>query len=367
MRHPLFITISIVITLAIGLIAGSTWHDRMPWSESGLFSDSPIGDFLDEQEVERPLQKYSFPALRTQSFDPASITIVEEMSSSEEFTSYLVDIETLGKNMSGQLNLPNEISSDTPVILMVRGYVDPAIYFTGLGTRNGAAAYAQAGFITLAPDFFGYGQSDPEPDDSWQARFEKPIIIAEILEGIRQQGVPTETDRHQTDQIGLWGHSNGGQISLSVLEILQQPIPATLWAPVTAPFPYSVLFFSIDHQDEGRGMRLWVNQLEAVYDLEDFSITQHVDGLRGPLMIHHGTADDAALADWTRRFAGIVNEENEVRKARISKESTDSAEIATPEPIDFTYHAYPGANHNLQPGWDTVVARDIEFFRSHLY
>jgi len=354
----LFLTLG----LSLGVVFGSVWRDNMPWIDWDQVGLGGLGE-SEQQPTELPLEKYTFPRLRETEVTPAEITLTRELSSTPEFSTHLVTISTLGKSMTGQLNLPVEITPDTPVILMLRGYVAPEIYTTGLGTRNGAAAYARAGFITLAPDFFGYAGSDPEPEDSWQARFEKPVIAAEILKGIQENGVPTPNKPHITAQIGLWGHSNGGQIGLSVLEILQEPIPATFWAPVTAPFPYSVLFFTIDHDDEGRGMRLWVQQLESLYNLQEFSITRYVDGLRGPLMIHHGSGDDAALNDWSSRFAKLIRTENEKRE---DWNSTASAELALPEPIAFTYHVYPGADHNLQPGWNTVVERDIQFFRTHL-
>lgn len=334
----------------------------MPWTEWDQVGFGGLGE-SERPPTELPLVQYSFERLRETTFSPADISITRELATNPEFSTQLVTITTLDKTMTGQLNLPAEITPNTPVIVMLRGYVAPNIYTTGLGTRNAAAAYARAGFITLAPDFFGYAGSDPEPEDSWQARFEKPVIVAEILEGVRSGGVPTLAERHTTSQIGLWGHSNGGQIGLSVLEILQEPIPATFWAPVTAPFPYSILFFSIDHEDEGRGMRLWVHQLESLYNLQEFSITRYVDGLRGPLMIHHGSGDEAALNAWSSSFAQLVRTENAQRE---TWNSTASAALARPEPIPFTYHVYPGADHNLQPGWNIVVERDIAFFRTYL-
>jgi dipeptidyl aminopeptidase/acylaminoacyl peptidase len=29
---------------------------------------------------------------------------------------------------------------------------------------------------------------------------------------------------------------------------------------------------------------------------------------------------------------------------------------------DVEYYTYPGADHNMRPGWDSVALRDIEFF-----
>jgi acetyl esterase/lipase len=174
-----------------------------------------------------------------------------------------------------------------------------------------------------------------------------------------------------TNNIGLWGHSNGGHIAISVLEITKQPYPTALWAPVTAPFPYSVLFFSDEDEDEGKRMRIWVNQLERDYELREFSITQYLDGLLGPIQLHHGTADEAALKIWSDEFIQKIEKENDRRaflKEEFQASSTESAKADDPflQPIDITYYKYPGADHNMQPGWDTVVERDITFYKDHL-
>lgn len=340
--------------------------------------------FVEEEAVKRyHYTEYTFENLRTREYLPKQITIEKPLSQTSTFQSYLFSYKPLGRKMTGQLNVPTKVSANTPVIIMNRGYVPEEIFVTGVGTSNAAAALASAGFITIAPDFFGYGESEPEPTDTWIARFEKPVAVIELLETVRQVGVPiTQNGQlHKTAQVGFWGHSNGGQITMSVLEILEEPIPTTLWAPVLAPFPYSVLFYSDEIDDEGRDMRFYVNNLERDYDLKLFSVTQHLDGLIGPILLHHGTADDAALVAWSDEFMDRVEKENdrraEVVKNLAEQEKSDSpspAETATPSaepiknlaPIDITYHRYPGADHNMRPSWDTVVTRDIEFFKNQL-
>lgn len=342
-----------------------------PYSDDGTLK---VPFIPQETPKPLPLLAYEFQNLRERSYSASEITIENELDATEDYTSYIFSYNTLDKKMTGQLNIPADATTETPVILMIRGYVPPEIYTTGIGTKNAAAAFAREGYITIAPDFFGYGESDPEPEDSWQARFEKPILVIELLNSIKNRGIPlseTATITAKTDNIGIWAHSNGGQIALSVLEITKEPIPTSLWAPVTAPFPYSVLFFSDEADDEGKGMRLWVNQLEQDYELKNFSVTSFLDGLRGPIQLHHGTADEAALKAWSDEFMVKIEKENDRRAALLKEYQLSASESAKAEdpllqPIEIEYFTYPGANHNLVPSWDTVVARDIEFYNKNL-
>lgn len=327
----------------------------------------------------KPLLAYTIPALSQRQPQASQIVVEEVITDQPTYTAYLFSYITLGKRMTGQLNVPKPLPASASAIVMLRGYVPQSTYQTGIGTRNAARIYAENGFITLAPDFFSHGGSDPEPEDGWQARFEKPINVLELIATLETKtlNVPVSPDDLTTStsvevhNIGLWGHSNGGQIALTTLEILQRPLPTTLWAPVTVPFPYSVLFFTDEADDEGKGMRAWLSIFERDYDVFDFTLTKHLDKLTGPLQIHHGTNDDAALKAWSDEFVDKIRAEN-TRRAQLvtaANEATASA-VATPSgiltPIEYSYFIYPGADHNLQPGWNTVVERDLEFFKQTL-
>lgn len=337
-----------------------------------------------ESTQPKPLQAYSIPNLATREYRPSHITVEKVLTSTDTYTSYLFSYTTLDKRMTGLLNVPTEPLPGNPTVIMLRGYVPPESFETGVGTRNAGYALAQNGFITLAPDFFSYGGSDPEPEDVWQARFEKPIVVIELLKTLQAEpltidpatldhATPVPTTVPSTPQtltvgkIGLWGHSNGGQIALSTLEVLGTRLPTTLWAPVTAPFPYSILYFSDESADEGKESRKWIGQFEDIYDVFDFSLTQHLDRLYGPLQIHHGTHDDAALKAWSDEFIAKVETENE-RRAKVKGANTQDTSInqSELEPIEIKYFVYEGADHNLQPSWQTVVDRDIEFFTQQL-
>lgn len=308
---------------------------------------SPLGN---DAENERPLDRYAFDALRGKRFEPKPIRLVEPIATESAFVSWLFEFETEEGRVSGQVNMPakptdigrvtNNDSRITtfPVIVMLRGYVDKEIYETGVGTKNAAAVFARSGFLTLAPDFLGYGSSDPESTDEIKARLIRPATILQLLSSLAS--FPYVDPNH----IALWAHSNGGQIALSVLEITGKPYPTTLWAPVTKPFPYSILYYTDELDDHGKYLRRKIAEFEKVYDAEKFSITNDYDWITAPIQIHQGIADDAVPKEWSDEF---------VKSMKDLDKNVD-------------YSVYPDADHNMKPSWNTVIARDLEFFRKHL-
>lgn len=342
-----------------------------------LKSPNMRSPFISQNKVEQlPLIKYSFENLPSFPYQSSQLTIEKQIASQPEYASYVFSFQTLGKTMTGQLNLPSTPAPahGYPVIVMLRGWAPEETYTVGTGTKAAATVFAHYGYVTLAPDFFGYGGSDPEADNPWEARLQKPINVMELLKTIQENPEFTiEGQRVNLNacscQHAIWAHSNGGQIALSVLEILEQPLPTTLWAPVTAPFPYSMLFYSDEHEDEGKEMRAWLAQFEEDYDVFEFSLTQHLHRLTGSIQVHQGTADDAVPVAWNDEFVEKVETENKHRKEIIDqiKASTSSAEVKLPLPqVELTYYKYPGADHNLKPAWNTVVQRDVQFFNQQL-
>jgi hypothetical protein len=87
--------------------------------------------------------------------------------------------------------------------------------------------------------------------------------------------------------------------------------------------------------------------------------------------LHHGSADESALQVWSDEFVKKIDSENDRRKflkTQFEENATESAKADDPflQPVDISYYKYPGADHNLQPSWDTVVERDIDFYTKHL-
>lgn len=397
----IILTFFLTATLALGYWLGQQHPNQnlfslLSYSPSQLIS--PLTSTIEPTPKPLPLNQYSIPNLKEYPFESSKILVTQVVEEQETFTTYLFSYQTMGKTMTGSANIPQECIEKTscPVVVLVRGYATPEQYSPGFGTRNAAAVFANNGYITLAPDFFGFANSDPEPEDPWEARFIKPINVIELIHSIKDNpnlqispSVASSTDNSSAEdltntidltnfvtanpsQINIWAHSNGGQITLSVMQVMEESIPATLWAPVTAPFPYSILFFTRTSADEGKEARAWLAMFERDYDVLDFTITQHLDKLTGPIQIHHGSRDPDALQAWSDSLIRKIELENErrekIEEVDLELEAGSQLEInSNQEPVEFEYYVYPQADHNLQPSenWNQAIARDLEFFAQY--
>lgn len=320
---------------AVGAIAG--WLGRnFGFSQSSGQLISPVSSV--PTPAPQPLLKYSFDNLGQSVFTPKAITLTEKIKDNDKFTNWLFTFETQEGKVSGSANIPkicDAFEKKCPVILMLRGYVDKEAFSPGIGTKKAAGVYASNGFITLAPDFLGYGNSDPEPDNEIKSRLIKPASVLQLLASIPNLPMADHNN------VFLWGHSNGGQIGLSVLTLTDKIKSASFWAPVSKPFPYSILYYTDDLDDHGKYLRNAVAKFESAYDPELFSLNNYLDKINSPLIVHHGTADEAVPWKWSMDLAKSLQE--------LKK--------------DAILYQYSGADHNLTPGWNSVVNTDLKFFR----
>ena len=368
-KNFLFICLLLIIASCLSFVVAYFYLKNEP---------APFVENITKQiktEKPLPLLQYSFKNLRQKEFIAKQAIKVEKILSEDEKTGVYVLLfkyESQGKNISGALNLKIDENSresiKKPVVIMFRGYAPIENYYSGMGTKNAAAVFASNNYITLAPDFLGFGESDPEPIDTWEDRFIKTVNAVDLIKTVQTfpeidlsalKNFPLQKITLDPDKIGIWGHSNGGQIAISVLEAMNSNLPTTLWAPVLAPFPYSILYFSDEYEDEGKATRKYLALFEEDYDVFDFSITQHLNQLHGPIQIQHGTNDDSALVAWTEEFLAKVDLEN---KRRATDGSTEDKKLS----IEIDFYKYPGANHNLQPNWNEAIQKDLNFFAKNI-
>ncbi len=231
---------------------------------------------------------------------------------------------------------------------MIRGFVPKEKYAIGIGTARAGEVFAQNGFITLAPDFLGYGASDKASKDSIEDRFQSYTTVVALLSTLDNlnSGLTASYSgkiRADSSKVGIWGHSNGGHIALSVLEITGKNYPTVLWAPVSKPFPYSVLYYTDEFDDHGMALRKVIANFENDYNIELYSLTNFYSWINAPLEIHQGTADDSVPIKWSDNLVADLK--------KLDK--------------DITYFTYPGADHNLLPGWGEAVQRSLDFYKSN--
>jgi len=304
------------------------------------------------EEIKKyPFNKYQIENLANKEIKTGSFEIIETLDETDDYIQYKFAFKfdpTLDggnlKTTTGLINLPKK-EGKLPVILMIRGYVDQNIYTTGMGSINAGEYFAKNGFITIAPDFLGYAESDEEAEDIFETRFQTYTTVLSLLHSIKAGDLAEITDNKiDPDKMTIWAHSNGGQIALTVLAITKQNIPTTLWAPVTKSFPYSILYYLDEADDHGKFLRKELAKFEEDYDVEKYTFTNYLEEITAPIQLHQGTSDDAVPVEWSDEF---VNSIKDLKK-------------------DIVYYKYPGADHNLNPGWNTAVERDLSFFTKEI-
>lgn len=328
-----------ILILLVGILAG--------WLSKTYLGESHGNKNLIAIVKPRPLEKYSIENLSKLRVPKSEIKREDTLKEGKGFTSYLFSMvfdPTLSdpsgksnKKVTGLLNIPKKEGS-FPVIVMFRGYVDQKEYKTGDGTRRAGEFFSENGFITIAPDFPGYGGSDSEGENIFESRFQTYTTALITLASVKSIN---EWDK---ENIFIWGHSNGGHIAITSLEITGENYPTVLWAPVSKPFPYSVLYYTDESEDKGKLIRRGLARFEDDYDTELYSPDNYLNRIKAALSIHQGTSDDSVPKSWTDTFTAKLSNLN----------------------VKYDYYVYPGADHNLSPLWNVAAERSLNFFKKNL-
>lgn len=334
MRKTLLSILTAVVVFLIG------WFGRILYT---LPKSKSVERTISQIVKPTPLVKYQIDNLSGENIPASKIVIGEVISETSDYSTYKYsmqfnpDLGTTQKTVTGIINIPKG-TGPFPVIIMFRGFVSQETYIMGTGTQPSAKVFAKNGYITIAPDFLGYGNSDKESSNIFESRFQTWVTAVATLKSANS------IKQWDGKNIFIWGHSNGGQIALTTLEITEVDYPTVLWAPVSMRFPASILYYIGDAEDGGKYLISELAGFEEIYDAEKFSLTNYFSNIKAPIQINQGTGD-TAVPYW---LSDTLNEE--------LKDATVSA----------TYIKYPGADHNMRPSWDKVVENSLDFYNKHL-
>lgn len=327
-----------VLGLAICLVFGTIW---LGWQ--GFFAGAVIKSPIVLPRP-RPLDKYTILNLAKRTYRPSEIEFVRILKTNKDSTVWQFFYQSDERRISGAATLPlgvattSALTSSQRVIVMVHGFVEAETYYSGFGTERVAAELAKRGYVILAPDLLGLGESDKGPGDSFEDRFLTYTAVLNLLSSVETKCGGCK--------VGLWGHSNGGQIVFSILTITERPYVTGLWNPVSRFFPFNILFYMDYFEDKGRWLRKALAAFEETYDVDLYSFTNYLSRIKAPILVQQGAADQQVPQRWSDE---IVQD--------LKREATESA---------VTYKTYPGADHNLIPLWDKAVLDLTQFYDRNL-
>lgn len=305
-----------------------------------------ISPLVDIVFTEHSLEKYDFDNLIKRQGKASGIKILGPIKAIEDrrrtlkikdlsFLTREISFESDGKKVSGMINYFDD-NKIRPVVIMIRGYAEKEGYYPGSGTWKVADELAKEGYVTVSLDFLGYADSDADSADVLEARFHKVSEVLDLIESVKQlPGVDKE-------RIGIWAHSNGGQIALSVLEINGENHPTILWAPMTNPFPQSLIDTADEGEQKDQAIK-FVNLFTKYYDPRRYAFENYYEWINSPILIQQGLMDSQVKVEW---------QEDVVSKLKMFDKNAE-------------LKVYEGADHNMNGSWQEAVEKSKQFYKKY--
>lgn len=279
-------------------------------------------------------------------YPAGDIKTEETLKPGVNYQRYIASYQSDGLKIYGLFTVPNANKPENgfPSIVFLHGYLDSKTYQTTARYVAYQDGFARNGFITFKPDLRGHGKSEGE---SVNSHFSQGYVI-DTLNLISALKIYKEAN---PKLIGMWGHSNGGEITMRSLEVSPDIKAAVIWAGVVGSYEDIMVTY--------RAKIPWMNGHDSQNDLiqkygqpnlqspfwSKIDPYSYIQNITAPVQLHHGTADTSVPIEISRHF-------NEVLKN-------------AGKTIEF--FEYPNGDHNLaSPNFSPAMERSIAFFKKYL-
>jgi hypothetical protein len=104
----------------------------------------------------------SLPALMDRQYDGRALRARQVLARTDAYTRYYATFRSGSLRISGVMNVPRG-PGPFPVVVLLHGYIDPAVYENGQGLLREQDYLARRGYVALHVDYRGHAGSDPAP------------------------------------------------------------------------------------------------------------------------------------------------------------------------------------------------------------
>ncbi len=299
----------------------------------------------------------SFPlaisVMRAKAYPGSDLVVQSTLPGGAGYNRYIVSYQSDGLTLFGLLAVPTgaKPAGGWPVILLNHGYIPPPEYSSADSYGAIVPPLAEAGYIVFKPDYRGNGNSPGTPCQIYIC----PDYVTDSLNALAS--IKKYKDANP-DNIGVWGHSMGGNVTLHEMVISHDLKAAALMAGVVGSYSDILDWWKrrvasgvLTTQNDIETQQL-VDQMVSLHGTPqtnpDFwnaiDPTNFVSDVNAPVLIQVGTADTVVPPSFSQELAGRLQSAGK----------------------SVTLHVYPGADHNLAPDTSTAAAEAIAFFNQQL-
>jgi dipeptidyl aminopeptidase/acylaminoacyl peptidase len=281
------------------------------------------------------MDEFTIPGLRARDYPGGTITVRSVLTYTDVFTRYYIDYPSDDYVITGIMQVPQG-QGPFPVVILNHGYIAPGNYWSGADTWRAAEYLSAHGYLTLAPDFRGWGQSDNAPNFFWTGQVIDSLNAISALES-----VPAA----DTNRIGMWGHSMGGGATTDAITVDSRIDAAVIYAPTRADKMASRRYRRTPPVDDDYFDWTWDRAyFDARRDsnfLTKASPINYMHLVEMPVQVHIGSADTMCPPQWSEEIRDALQDAGK----------------------DVEYFSYTGAGHAFHgDDWRLFMERVTEFF-----
>ncbi len=169
--------------------------------------------------------------------------------------------------------------------------------------------FVEHGYMVVMPDYRGHNSS--EGFEFTEGMLESAYYTEDVVNLVGALGDIPEAN---TDQIYMWGHSMGGEVTLRTLLVTTRVRAAAMWSSVGGDIWDQSYYYSRyldpmarDGSDVEKHvvprLRGRIAELDGDFDSELVEPYNYLDDLATPIIIQHAVGDTGAAYKWSERLA----------------------------------------------------------------
>ncbi len=296
----------------------------------------------------------SIDYMRKQNYPGSDLQIEQTLSPGSNYNQYIASYKSENLKIYGLLTVPfgKRPTHGWPAIIFIHGYIRPSTYKTTELYVPYVRNLAKNGYIVFKPDFRGHDKSEGKPD----SQYFSPSYTIDILNAMASVKRYPDTN---PEKIGMWGHSDGGNVILRSVVVNKTDIKAAvIWGGVVAPYTDLTTNWQlrVPYHQPIEDLKIENNHLPEI--LAEYGTPSsnpnfwktieplnYLADITTPIQLDTGDSDEQVPPDFSLKLKNKLQAIGKVAE----------------------YYNYPMGDHNISsPNFEIAMKFTVDFFDSYL-